>query len=359
MIDVHVAWYFLVGVLLIGYAILDGFDLGVGTVHLFARGDTHRRLVMNSIGPVWDGNEVWLITAGGALFAAFPEVYATGFSAFYLPFMLLLAALIFRAVSMEFRSKEESRRWRNNWDFAFSAGSTLAAFLFGVAIGNVIMGLPIGADKEFQGDLLTLLNPYALMVGLLTVVMFAMHGSVYLIMKTEGDLQIQARVWAYRAFGMFVMLYLGITGWTLYLKPEMLANFSFGTIELPGRPHPLMEKHANWVSVGVWFLVLFNVLAIMNIPRTIKRRKELQAFVSSSCTIAALVSLFALGVFPNLMISSLDPSYNLDIYNASSTDYTLRTMLTLALIGMPFVVAYTSIIYWTYRGKTRLTDHSY
>ena len=357
--DYAVAWYVLVGLLLIGYSILDGFDLGVGIMHLWSRGDTHRRLVMNSIGPVWDGNEVWLITAGGALFAAFPEVYATGFSSFYLPFMALLVALIFRAVSMEFRSKESSKRWRDSWDFGFALGSTLAAFLFGVAIGNVILGLPIGVDKEFAGNTLVLLKPYALLIGVLTVSMFAMHGSLYLVIKTQGALQAQARRWAWRSYLIFLCLFVLATFFTLFLKPEMIANFSFGTYESNFEQHPLILSYPITISIVTWTVVGLNILSIANIPRCIRQDREMQGFISSGCTIAALISLFALGIFPNMIPSTIDPAYHLDIYNASSSAYTLKTMFNLALIGMPFVMAYTSIIYWTYRGKTTLNSNSY
>ena len=276
--DVYIAWYMLVGVLLVGYAILDGFDLGVGILHLFSRGNHERRLMMNSIGPVWDGNEVWLITAGGALFAAFPDVYATGFSTFYLPFMLLLAALIFRAVSMEFRGKEDTKRWRRNWDIAFSMGSGMAAFLFGLAIGNVILGMPIGADKEFAGSLRDLLSPYALAVGVLTVVMFALHGGLYLIIKTEGELQAKVKKWSMNAFWLFILVYAVVTAFTLYLRPEMMANFSFGRMaSLSANSHVWINEHSLWISTFVWCLVLLNILAMVNIPRCIKKGLVLQA----------------------------------------------------------------------------------
>lgn len=357
--DFNVAWYLLVGILLIGYAILDGFDLGVGILHLFAKGDHQRRISMNSIGPVWDGNEVWLITAGGALFAAFPHVYATAFSAFYLPFFLLLAALIFRAVSMEFRSKEPGKRWRNFWDWMFFLGSFLSALLFGVAIGNAVMGLAIGADKEFQGGILELLNPYALTVGLFTVLLFALHGAMFLIVKTEGQQQKQIQKISKVLFIAFLVAYFLVTGLTLYLKPEMVANFSFGKVSLPGGSHELVTSYQTTISIVTWILVVANFLAILNISRALWKGKEMLGFLSSSANIAALVSLFALGIFPNMLVSTLNPDWNLTIYNASSSDYTLRTMFFLALIGMPFVIAYTSIIYWTYRGKTELTDSSY
>jgi cytochrome d ubiquinol oxidase subunit II len=181
--DLNVIWYVLVGVLFTGYAMLDGFDLGVGVLQLFVRKDEHRRLFLNSIGPVWDGNEVWLVTGGGALFAAFPEAYATVFSGFYLPFMLLLCSLIFRAVAIEFRSKEEWTWWRQFWDVAFSAGSLLASLLIGVAMGNIVRGIPLDGDHEFAGSFLGLLNPYALLMGVTTVLLFAMHGAIYLAMN--------------------------------------------------------------------------------------------------------------------------------------------------------------------------------
>ena len=357
--DFNVIWYIIIGLLLIGYAILDGFDLGVGALHLFSKGDNNRRILLNSIGPVWDGNEVWLITAGGALFAAFPEVYATAFSGFYLPFMLLLIALIFRAVSIEFRSKEPSRRWRQSWDVSFSIGSILAAILFGIAIGNVVIGFHIGERKEYQGTFLDLITPYTVLTGIFNLCMFTMHGAIYLNLKTEGALQNQVKRWIRYAYAVFTMMFALVTGATLYLKPEMVANFSFGLVAFPGTQHTLVEKHQMLISVVAWLIVLLNVLSIANIPRTLAKDKPLQTFISSACTIAAIVVLFAMGIFPNMMISNITPDYNLDIYNGASSEYTLRTMFFVAIWGMPFVVAYTSLIYWTYRGKTKITDSSY
>jgi cytochrome d ubiquinol oxidase subunit II len=201
--DLNTVWFLLIGVLLVGYAVLDGFDLGVGVLHLFAKSDHERRVHLNAIGPVWDGNEVWLLTAGGAMFAAFPIVYATVFSGFYLAFMLLLFALIFRAVSLEFRGQFENPRWRSFWDWAFGLGSLLPAVLYGVAIGNVIRGLPIGADGSLNVSLFALLNPYALLIGLFSLAMFVMHGAAFLAVRTEGELQermARATVGAWTAF---------------------------------------------------------------------------------------------------------------------------------------------------------------
>jgi cytochrome d ubiquinol oxidase subunit II len=332
-------WFFLIGVLLTGYAILDGFDLGVGTLHLFGRTDTERRINMNSIGPVWDGNEVWLVTGGGALFAAFPDAYATAFSGFYLAFMLLLAALIFRAVAMEFRSKRPQRWWRSMWDMAFFLSSSVSSLLFGVAVGNMIQGIPIGPDKEYVGTFIELLNPYALVVGVFNLSMFAMHGSIYLYLKTEGEYQQRVRRWVYKAYAAFVIMYGVTTVYTLLAVPNATRNFE----DLP------------WV----WVIVALNVLAIANIPRALYHGLPLRAFISSACTIAALVFLFGVALFPNLIVSSLGSEFNLTAYNAASSQRTLAIMRNIAFIGLPFVLTYTIAIYWIFRGKTRLTATSY
>jgi cytochrome bd ubiquinol oxidase subunit II len=345
--DLNLLWFILLGVLLAGYAILDGFDLGVGILHLGARGDRERRVFMNAIGPLWDGNEVWLVTFGGALFAAFPNAYATTFSGFYLAFMLLLFALISRAVSMEFRSKQEHRGWRAIFDFAFFGASTLATLLFGVAVGNVIRGVPIDARQEFAGRFVDLLNPYAVLVGLFAVSMFAMHGAIYLYLKTEGDLQKRIHGWMWTTFGVFLVLYLFTTIVSVVLIPNATRNFS---------QHP-------WV----WIVVCLNILAIANIPRAIHQNRPFYAFLSSCSTIAALVFLFGVALYPYLLVSSLNPpsglSYNPDwsltIYNAASSQKTLGIMAIIAACGMPFVIAYTAVIYWTFRGKVDIGRFSY
>ncbi len=337
--DLHFLWFLLLGVLLTGYAILDGFDLGVGILHLVAKKDNERRIFMNAIGPLWDGNEVWLVTFGGALFAAFPEVYATVFSGFYTAFMLLLLALIFRAVSMEFRSKQDSPAWRSCWDVVFFLSSTIAAFLFGVAVGNTLMGLPIGADREFQGNLLTLLRPFPILVGLFTVSLFAMHGSIYLYLKTEGDVQHRLRGWLWRTFGIFLFFYILTTSFALLSAPRTTSNF----------------RNFPWA----WGIVFLNILAIANIPRAIHLGKPVHAFISSCCTIAALNFLFAMALFPNLLVSNLNPDWSLTVYNASSSEKTLWIMAIFAFLGMPFVLAYTTVIYWTFRGKVQMDTSSY
>ncbi len=335
----NVTWFFLIGVLLIGYAILDGFDLGVGALHLLTKGDEERRVMLNSIGPVWDGNEVWLVTAGGALFAAFPNAYATAFSGFYIAFMLVLFMLIFRAVAIEFRSKEPMKWWRTMWDVAFSLASLLASVLFGVAIGNMVVGIPVDASGEFSGSFFSLLKPYALLVGVFNLSIFTMHGSIYVYMKTEGELQRKAREWIWRTVPIFVVLYVLTTIATLVQVPSMIDNL---------RRFPVM-----------WAVVVLNVLAIANIPRALYLGHALRAFVSSACAIAALIFLFGMGIFPNMIRSTIDPAYNLTIYNSASSQKTLGIMLIIAIIGMPFVLTYTASIYWVFRGKVQVDKLGY
>ncbi|MGA2604338.1 MAG: cytochrome d ubiquinol oxidase subunit II [Verrucomicrobiia bacterium] len=337
--DLNIFWFILLGCLLTGYAVLDGFDLGVGILHLAVKNDNERRILMNSIGPLWDGNEVWLVTFGGALFAAFPHAYATVFSGFYAAFMALLFALIFRAVSMEFRSKHDSPTWRSFWDVSFCLASGLATLLFGVAVGNAMRGMPIGADMEFHGAFLDLLHPYALLVGLFAVATFAMHGSIYLYLKTEGDLQQRIRGWMWRTFGIFLVFYLFTTIYTLVDVPAATANF---------RLHP-----------SAWGVVVLNVLAIANIPRAIFLGRPGYAFFSSCATIAALTFLFGVALFPDLVHSSLNPDWSLTVYNAASSHKTLSIMAAIAALGMPFVLAYTSVVYWVFRGKVQLSQLSY
>jgi cytochrome d ubiquinol oxidase subunit II len=343
--DLHILWFVLLSVLLFGYAVLDGFDFGVGMLHLFVgETDEERRLIMNSIGPLWDGNEVWLVTFGGALFAAFPNAYATVFSGFYTPFMLLLFALIFRAVSMEFRSKRPSRLWRRSFDVAFAGASALAALLFGVAIGNILQGIAVepvgrGGALEITAGFFDLLSPYTVLTGLLVMALFAMHGAIYLYLKTEGDLQARIRNVMWTTFGLFLVLYMLTTMYTLVAVPRALENF----------------EQTSWA----WVVVVLNVLAIANIPRAIYLGKAFYAFMSSVATIAAFVFLLAMAIFPNLVPSSVDPAYSLTIYNAASSEKTLGIMATIAFIGMPIVLTYTGIIYWTFRGKVKLGEFSY
>ncbi len=337
--DLNIIWYILVGVLFTGYAMLDGFDLGVGALQLFVRKDEHRRMFLNSIGPVWDGNEVWLVTGGGALFAAFPQAYATVFSGFYLPFMLLLCSLIFRAVAIEFRSKESWTWWRQFWDVAFSAGSLVSSLLIGVAMGNIVRGIPLDADHEFAGTFLGLLNPYSLLMGITTVLLFAMHGAIYLTMKTEGELLEIVSGWVPRLIGFFLASYFLFNLYTLVEVPWVLET-------VRARPY-------------VFLVVAANVLIVLNIPREIHKGREFHAFLSSCTAMVLMMATFGLTYFPNMVLSSPEIANSLTIYNAASTQKTLGIMLIIALIGVPLVLAYTASIYWVFRGKTTLTKSSY
>ena len=338
--DLHLIWFVLLGVLLAGYAVLDGFDLGVGILHPLTRTDEERRLAMNAIGPIWDGNEVWLVTFGGALFAAFPEAYATIFSAFYIPFMLVLTALIFRAASMEFRSKFNSAAWRKAWDFSFFTSSLTATLLFGVAVGNGMIGIPLDERGVFTGTLLDELKPYPLLVGLLAVAMFAMHGALYLNLKIpKTALHRRIGRWIWHTWGVFLVLYLLTTIYTLIAVRGALTNF----------------EHAPWATI----IVVLNVLAVANIPRAVASGRPGQAFLSSGVTIIALVTLFSIGLWPNLVTASNNPANSLSVYRAASSDRTLGIMLIVACIGMPLVLAYTAIVYWTFRRRVELGPHSY
>ncbi len=343
MIDftwLQATWFVIIGVLLAGYAVLDGFDLGVGILHPLARGDRERRIFINSIGPIWDGNEVWLITFGGALFAAFHLAYASIFSGFYTAFMLLLLALIARAVSIEFRSKMSAAGWRRFFDWGFCLSSLVATLLFGVAVGNAMIGIPIDELGNFQGTFFSLLQPYAVLTGLLAVSLFAMHGALYLVLKTpEGELHDRVRGWIWHTWGVFMVLYMLTTMYTLIDVERAVPNFR----EFP------------WAA-GV---VVLNVLAIANIPRAVYQNKPAQAFLSSCVTIVALVCLFSLALWPNLVTASNDPANSLTVARAASSEKTLGIMLIVAIIGMPLVLTYTFAVYWTFRGKVELGEHSY
>ncbi|QDV12571.1 Cytochrome bd-I ubiquinol oxidase subunit 2 [Rosistilla oblonga] len=333
-------WFVLLGVLLCGYAILDGFDLGVGILHPFiAKDDTQRRLVMNSIGPLWDGNEVWLVTFGGALFAAFPVAYATVFSSFYLAFFLLLTCLIGRAVSLEFRSKVQSPRWRKAWDFGFFASSLTAAALLGIAGGNVMAGMELGPRYVYEGGLLSQIYWYPLLVGALTVSLFAMHGAIYLYLKTEDELQARVRRAIHPLFLTFAGLYVVVTLATWLHVPHATENI------------------ANYPVL--WIVPVLNFLAVLNIPRAMYLNRPGYAFFSSAMVILAFASLFSVAIFPNLMLSTIDPAYSVTLENARSSHATLGTMLIIAAIGLPCVLSYTVIIYWIFHGKVKLDPHSY
>jgi cytochrome d ubiquinol oxidase subunit II len=338
-VSLYVFWFGMLGVLLTGYAVLDGFDLGVGVLHLFARDDKERRVLLNSIGPLWDGNEVWLVTFGGALFAAFPRAYATVLSGFYLPVVTLLACLIGRAISIEFRSKRKERAWRTYWDVSFFASSTLGVFVMGVMAGHVVRGIPLDVDGEYAGKMSDLLEPYPLLVGLLAVATSAMHGAVYLGLKTEGDLAVRVRGWMWRSFFVFVALYAIVSIYTLTTIPHVLVGF---------RRYPL-----------AWVVVVLNVLAVANVPRAIHHGKPGWAFISTGSLVCALTFLLAMAIFPNLVFDPWHPERSLSITEAASSESTLRLMRIIALLGLPFISTYTFIVYWVFRGKTKIDTFSY
>lgn len=337
--DLNLLWFILIGVLFSGYAILDGFDLGAGAILTSFRKDEDRRLILNAIGPVWDGNEVWLITAGGALFAAFPPVYATVFSGFYLAFMLLLLALITRAVSIEFRGKQKMVWWRKTWDTAFCASSILASLLIGVAVANILWGIPLDAKGNFTGNLLTLLHPYALLLGVATVALFAMHGTLYLVVKTEGDLQARLRTIARICTAVFVVLITAHAVATVILVPHATTMLD---------AHPWLYSIAALAAVSVGGVIVF-----------LKKRREGWAFLSSCSMMGCLMGLFGLAMFPLMVYSNPNPEHSISIYNGASTHHSLAIMTVIAIIGVPLVLAYSAAVYWVFRGKVKLNEHSY
>jgi cytochrome d ubiquinol oxidase subunit II len=335
----QVVWFLLIGVILTVYAVLDGFDLGAGFWHLFAKKGSQRRAIFAAIGPVWDGNEVWLLTGGGALFAAFPHVYATVFSGLYLLLMLILFALIFRAVSIGFRNEVDSPRWRAVWDTSFSIGSILPALLFGVALGNILRGLPLDGSKTFTGSLLGLLNPYSLLIGFLGVAMLATHGATYLALKTDGDLRPLARRWAQGSWIAFLSLYLVAVAATIAAQPHILRNYNSA---------PLL-----------WAIPLLALLAIVMTGLSNNGGKMKRAFVWCALSIAGLMGMSGAGLFPNLVPALNNPRWSLTLANASSSALTLKVMLIVAAIGVPLVAAYTIWTYKIFSGKVEVEGVGY
>jgi cytochrome bd ubiquinol oxidase subunit II len=327
----QVTWFLLVGVLLTAFAILDGFDLGVGMWHLGAKTDKERRTLLNAVGPVWDGNEVWLLTGGGALFAAFPPVYASVFSGFYIAIMLLLLALISRAVSLEFRSKEESPTWRATWDVVFSFSSILAALLFGVALGNVLRGIPLSEAGDYTGTFLQLLNPYALLIGLTGLAMIGFQGANFMVIKTENDLQARARRFATISGASFFALFLVAVIATVTTQPHLMENFSSMPI--------------------LWIIPLLGFASIGAGLFFVKKEQAGKAFIASSMAVVSMMSLSGAGLFPRMVPALNDPALSLTISNSSSTERTLMTMLILTVIGVPIVLTYTIWVYKAFAGK--------
>jgi len=330
MMDWAVIWFILIAVIFTVFFILEGFDYGIGMLlPVLGRNDYERRAMINTIGPVWDGNEVWMITAGGALFAAFPHVYATLFSGFYPALFLLLASLIFRGVSFEFRSKDEAPSWKRLWDTCIFLGSLLPALLWGVAVANLLRGVPIDANMQYAGGFFNLLNPYALSVGLLFVGLFSYHGMLYAALKTTGELR--ERTGALTLLGGPIALLLCV----------LVAVMTWLDTDLFSRPAAV--------------ITLLSTAAALLLSVFMSRRKRFGwGFVFSVATIGLLTITMFLGLFPRLMVSSLNPAWSLTIYNASSSPYTLRLMTFAAGVFVPIILGYQAWAYWIMRH--RITD---
>ena len=338
-IDYQTWWFLVVGGVFTGYAILDGFDLGAGALHLFFKKEMSRRIALNAIGPVWDGNEVWLVIGGGALFAGFPIVYATVFSAMYIPFMLFLLFLIFRAISIEFRSKEPMIWWRKLWDISYSVSSIMLAFLLGVVLGNVLQGMPIDSDLEFQGNWLIFLNPYAILIGLTTLFLFAMHGGIYLTMKTEGRLYAKLTILVKRAMILFLVSFGIVTLYTLVFIPHLSDRF---------RENPVL-----------FIVPILAFLSLANIPRLVSKRSYRNAFLFSALTMSLLLITVVIELYPNIILSTIDEANNITVYNAAASEKSLGIMLLFAAVGTPLVATYTAFVFWTFRGKVEIDESSY
>lgn len=338
-IDYNTWWFLVFGAVISGYAILDGFDLGAGALHLFLKKETSRRIALNAIGPVWDGNEVWLVIGGGALFAGFPVAYAAIFSAFYLPAIIFLIGLIWRAVAIEFRSKEPGRLWRMIWDVIYSFACIVVTLSLGLMLGNVAMGLPLNEQKEFTGNFLSFFNPFSIMVAFTTLALFMTHGAIYLAMKTENRLYTKLTILA-KNFNVFFLVAFGLT--TLYTL-----------LYIPHLSDRIRSNPVFFIFPAIMFL------AIANIPRQLKKGNYRFAFISSSITIASLLLAVAVEVFPNLVYASNDVKNSITINNAASSPKTMKTLLLIALIGTPLVGIYTSFVFWTFKGKVKLDEMSY
>lgn len=323
-LHLHDVWFVLIAVLWTGYFFLEGFDFGIGVLTKpLARNRTERRVLINTIGPVWDGNEVWLITAGGATFAAFPDWYATLFSGFYLPLLAILVCLILRGVAFEYRHKRPEERWQRNWENAIFWCSLLPAFLWGAIFANMVRGVPIGPDKNYAGDLLDLANPYALLGGALTLVLFTFHGAVFASLKTVGDIRARARRFAAVLGPAAAVLAVAFLGWT-------------------------QRDSGNGRSLGA---LLVSVVALLVALVMNRRGREGWAFALSGVTIAAAVAMLFLALFPDVMPSSLDPRWSLTTADAASSPYTLKIMTWVAAVMTPLVMAYQAWTYWVFRKR--------
>lgn len=322
--ELTTVWFALIAVLWIGYFCLEGFDFGVGMLlPVLARNDTERRVMINTVGPVWDGNEVWVLVAGGATFAAFPEWYATLFSGFYLPLLLILVALIVRGLSFEYRHKRDADAWRGRWDLALIIGSVVPSLLWGVAFANIVAGVPIDADKEFTGNLFTLLNPFGLLGGLVTLTLFATHGAMFVALKTDGEIRHRARALAVKIGAVAAVLAVVFMLWTQLKTGTAVTAIVFvvAALSLVGGLVSAMVGREGW------------------------------AFVGTFVTIALAVAGLFLALFPDVMPSTTDPAFSLTTTNAAATAYTLKVMTWVAAIFTPVVLGYQAWTYWIFRKR--------
>ncbi|WP_432184706.1 cytochrome d ubiquinol oxidase subunit II [Streptomyces tendae] len=330
--ELHDVWFVLIAVLWTGYFFLEGFDFGVGVLtKLLARNRAEKRVLINTIGPVWDGNEVWLLTAGGATFAAFPEWYATLFSGFYLPLLVILVCLIVRGVAFEYRVKRPEERWQRNWETAIFWTSLIPAFLWGVAFGNIVHGVEIDRDLEYVGSVWDLLNPYALLGGLVTLTLFTFHGTVFTALKTVGEIRERARTLALRVGLVTAVLALAFLIWT----------------------------QADSGDTKSLVALVVAVAALVAALTANQAGREGWSFALSGVTIVAAVAMLFLTLFPNVMPSTLNADWSLTVTNASSSAYTLKVMTWLAVIATPVVLLYQGWTYWVFRkriGTQHLAD---
>lgn len=324
----QILWYILIAILWIGFYFLEGFDFGVGMLLPFlGKKDVERRAIINAVGPTWDGNEVWLLTAGGATFAAFPHWYATMFSGFYLALFLLLVGLIIRGISFEYRSKDSAPKWRNMFDWMIAIGSFLCALLLGTAFANLAKGVPINADKMFTGNLFTLLNPYGLLGGLTTVSIFLLHGANFLSLKLEGELRERANAFAKKLWAAACVLFVSLS-----IYSYIIGFYGRGIID-PG------------------ITPIASLVVLLVAGYFINRKMEGWAFIMVSLNIVLTQVTFFSMSFPNVMLSSTNPEWSLTVFNASSSQYTLTVMSVVALIFVPIVLGYQIWTYYMFRKR--------
>lgn len=335
----QILWYAVFIASIFAYAALDGFDLGVGCLHLFARTDTDRRIFMNAIGPVWDSNSLWVVITGGVLLSGFPPAFAELLSALYIPMMLLIFCFTYRAVAIEFRSKITSPRWRSFWDIIFASASYGMAFGLGLVTANLIRGLPIDQKGEFVKDLGALFSPYAIAVGFFIIILFMLHGSLYLTLKTTGAIHERLKRWNFRLFAIFAVF------WTV-----------INAITPVYQGHVMQFMHDK---PAFYPLALIGFVGIIALYRSLQKGSDGWAFLCSCVVILSLVLLYALGTYPNMVRSSLNDAYSLTIFNASSTLFTLKILLGMACAGVPLFLLYISYTYKVFRGKVELDTMSY